>query len=96
MATKTSKPEAPVMSAEEIELRALGKAGKLWRIVVMYNDGPGIGQHSLTNQTGAQVFKFRENIFAIGLMLAVSPGEWLVIHPMDIKEIRLFKQSNFF
>lgn len=78
------------------EREALGKAGKLWGIEVICRMGPETKRHHLDNQTDDEIMRFRERIFAAGLMLPVDPGRWVIIPPWDITQIYLNRQSKFF
>ena len=87
-------PQTP----EEEKRMAAGKAGKLWSIVVEYT----VRQNNETkfwrkvNMTGEEVLEFRMKVFQIGLLDVISPGYWVVVPPLQLREIIIQKQDNFF
>ena len=78
------------------ERQQLGKAKKLWRIEVICLLGTATHRHALDNQTSDEVFQFRKNIFAAGIMLPVDPGRWAIVAPWNITEVTVWRQEDFF
>lgn len=74
----------------------LGKAGKLWRIEVLYTQGPVTGRHCVDNRYWHEVIEYRERLFKAGLMVPRDPGHWIVVSPYDIDEVHLWKQDKYF
>jgi hypothetical protein len=83
---------------EEERRIAAGKAGKLWRIVVRFTTDYSneTKLFYLTNQYGHEVMHFRFRVFEVGLKVPIDPGHWIVVPPLQIKEIHVYKQDNFF
>lgn len=79
-------------------LITLGKQGKLYRIVVIYNvHGHGETKiHDLKNLEIAELMNFRDNMFRYGFKVQIAPGHWKIICPMDIVEVDLYQQSAYF
>lgn len=87
---------SPEQLADLEKRKAAGKAGRLYRIEVLCKFGNEEKRHELSNQMDGELFRFRQQIFSAGIMLPVDPNRWVIIHPMDIKEITVYKQSKFF
>lgn len=88
----SDKNETPELQ----QRRADGKAGKLWRIEVLYHQGPATGRHCVDNRYWAEVLDYRERLYKAGLMVPRDPGHWIVVSPFDIDEVHLYKQSKYF
>jgi len=76
--------------------KQLGTNKKLWRVEVLFYEDDEIKRYHLSNWTGKEVRNFRENVFLIGFMYPVSPGEYRVIAPSELSQLNIFKQSKFF
>jgi hypothetical protein len=74
----------------------LGKAGKLWRIEVLYKDGHETRRAELRDRTGREVREFRASVYLEGIALPVDPGHWRVVSPYDIIQIDVWKQARYF
>jgi hypothetical protein len=91
----------PIKDTTPFELKRLielGRKGKLWRIVVMYNVH-GCGEtklHDLKNLEITELMNFRENMFRYGFKIQIAPGHWKIICPMDVVEVDLYQQSAYF
>ena len=90
----------------EIEKRkSAGKAGRLCTIEVFYEDieiDPDMRQRRIArrwthrNQYWSEVKAFRGMVYTHGLMVQVAPDHWTVIHPMEIKTVDIWQQSDYF
>jgi hypothetical protein len=74
----------------------LGKAGKLWRIEVLFKEGVETRRYELRDRTGREVMDFREKVFKAGLMIPVSPGMWRIVSPFDLLEITVYRQQKYY
>jgi len=82
---------------DELQARVnLGKAGKLWRIEVMYKAGNETKRVCIQDRTGRELKDFRDNIFIAGLAVPIDPGHFKVISPFDILEVDLYKQQKYY
>src|SRR5712664_1897562 len=90
----------------ELEKRKLaGKAGRLCTIEVYFEeldvdiDGRQrriAKRWAVKNQTWEEVKTFRNMVYTAGLMIAITPGHWKVIHPMEIKTVDIWSQNDYF
>jgi hypothetical protein len=83
---------------QEVERVRQGKEGKLWRIEVLFyvNERVELKRYEQTNLLTDEMMKFRERVFAVGVMVPVSPGHFIIAPPWEIREINLYKQDRFF
>ncbi len=72
-----------------------GKAGKLWKIDVLYEVGAETRHHYLENRYSTEVMEFREEVFKKGIMVIVSPGEWVIVPPWRIRDILVTRQPKY-
>lgn len=86
------------------ERKKLGQQKKLFSIECMCKIGAEQRRHMIKNRTSAELMRFRQDIFSIGLMLPIYPPNginadpisWNIINPMDILEIVVTRQSRYF
>ena len=78
------------------ERKELGRKGRLWTIEVVYRDGHQTRKSKLQNQTSNEIWKFRESIFKVGLMVPIDPRHWQIIPPYDFTLIDLYLQNKYF
>ncbi len=77
------------------ELFALGKAGKLWAMEIVYSLEGVTKQVRKRNMTAEELMKFRETMFRYGLTHSVEPGHWKIVCPMDIFSVDVYKQATY-
>lgn len=87
------QPYIPESIRERMEL---GKAGHLWTIEVLYNVKSTTVTERKRNMKGEEIMQFRKNIFLVGMLINQAPGHWRVICPMDIVQVDLYRQSDYF
>ena len=86
---------------KELTLQERKQAGtnkKLWRLEIYFNEMTKnqICRYFLDNRTAAEVREFRTQIFDIGLMVMIEPGQWAIIPPAEIRQVNIWKQDKFF
>jgi hypothetical protein len=88
----------PEMTPEErlLELKKMGRAGKLWRIEVLGKIGNEHHRYYQSNKTREELQQFRDYMYRVGIMLEKDPGHFVVIHPADILEVHMYKQTFYF
>lgn len=74
----------------------LGKAGKLWRLVVLYKRGNETCRIEKRDRTGGEIKTLCEDIFVAGLTIPIDPGHYRIISPFDVLEVDAYKQDRFF
>lgn len=84
------------LTPEDIKRMELGKAGKLWRIEVLYKHGNNTCRVEIRDRTGKEVREFRELVYTAGLAVPIDPGHFKVVSPYDILEVDVWKQDRFF
>lgn len=84
------------LTPEDIKRMELGKAGKLWRIEVLYKNGNITQRVEIRDRTGKEVREFRELVYTAGLAVPIDPGHFKVVSPYDILEVDVWKQDRFF
>lgn len=77
------------------ELFALGKAGKLWAMEIIYTLEGETKQVRKRNMTVEELMKFRETMFRYGMTHPVEPGHWKIVCPMDINSVDVYKQATY-
>ena len=86
----------PNQPTELDKRKTAGKAGKLWGIEVLFNEGAEVRRYVLQNRYWEEVMKFRGAVYNVGLMVPVSPGHWKIVAPWDIENIYLTRQNDYF
>lgn len=86
-----------------VELDRLAKEGKLWSIEVLYEHKKSTCAMRYYNQTNEQVMRIREAVFRAGFVIPMKDkdgqpvaGSYQVIPPLDIIEMFLHKQKEYF
>ena len=74
---------------------AAGKAGKLFRIEVLYFEDQAVKKVEICNRYWEEVKGFRMDVYDIGVMLPIHPGKWRVVSPADIKDIYVYRQNGY-
>lgn len=74
----------------------LGKAGKLWRIEVLFKLGNETRRYETRDRTGKEVREFREVVYTAGLAIPIDPGHFKVISPFDILEVDVWRQDRYY
>lgn len=77
------------------ELLTLGSEGKLWAVEVRYNVQQEAKLYWRRNLTGEQCMKLRNRMFQFGFEIAIEPGHWQIICPMDIQEVHMYRQDRY-
>lgn len=82
----------------EVEQRkALGRQKKLWCITVYYETKDNAaGAHRIDNRMHSEMIQIREHLFSAGLMLPLSPGQWIVVPPWRMTMVTVDRQNTFF
>lgn len=90
-----NEPLTPEQQRAIDERRAAGKAGKLRTIEVLYKQENAVRMRRLINQNLTELFRFREAVFSVGLMVPVDPNKWIIVSPWDIISIDVYRQNYF-
>lgn len=77
------------------ELLTAGMEGKLWAVSVMYKIANETKLYERRNLTGEQTMKLRNRMFQFGFEIMQEPGHWVIICPMDILEVHMFRQTSY-
>lgn len=88
-----------IESPQDQQRRDAGKKGKLFSIVVLCKHGVWgneVKRFAQCNLYGNEIMECRKNFFTHGILMPVSPGHWIVILPVDILQIDIERQKNFF
>lgn len=88
----------PVKEITLQDRKQLGTNKKLWRLEIYFNEltKNQVCRYYLDNRTSAEVREFRQQIFDIGLMVMIEPGQWAIIPPGEIRQVNIWKQDRFF
>lgn len=86
-----------------VELDRLAKEGQLWSIEVLYEHKKAACRLAYYNKTNPEVMRIREAIFRAGFVIPMKDqhgqpvkGSYQVIPPLDILEVFLHQQSEYF
>lgn len=96
MNAETTPPVNDPGYEDKMKRISLGKAGKLWRIEVLYKVAHETKRVCITDRTGREVREFRELVYTAGLAVPIDPGHFKVISPFDILEVDVWKQDKYF
>lgn len=85
---------------EILRLMELGRNKKLWCLEIVYNLNHLNGTHETKrepkrNLDDEQLMKIREKMFRYGFDVPVETGHWIIVCPMDILSVHLFRQDNY-
>lgn len=86
-------------SPDDLARREAGKQGKLWSIEVIARigiTGTETKRWFRANLYENELMKAREKMFTHGILVPVDPGRWKIILPLDILEVEVTRQKNFF
>lgn len=86
-----------------VELDRLAKEGQLWSIEVLYEHKKAACRLAYYNKTNPEIMRMREAIFRAGFVVPMTDengqpvqGSYQVIPPLDILEVFLHRQSEYF
>lgn len=85
------------------ELDKLARQGQLWSIEVLYQHKKEACRLAYYNKTNPEVMRIREAIFRAGFVIPMKDGNgqpvqgsYQVIPPLDILEVFLHRQTEYF
>lgn len=96
------KSDLPKVNGNERDAarRHPDNAKKLWTVEILFNDprpemGNVVRRHQFTNLLYIEMRELRFSMFSEGILYPLSPGQFLIVPPLDLRSIYAFKQSKF-
>jgi hypothetical protein len=73
---------------------------KLWTVEINFNDprpemGSVVRRHQFTNLLYVEMRELRFSMFSEGILYPLSPGQFLLVPPFDLRHTYVFKQQKF-